>query len=119
MMRGRPQLRTLGGDLAWFILFFTLVATVFYLLGPLIGNLSPVMRANLPGSALGVVCPALAAGLAIVVRGGGKDLLRYLRPPRWSWWWLPAVGAAPLAATYELADATSTRIPALSTTTIQ
>ncbi|TFV81761.1 CPBP family intramembrane metalloprotease [Microbacterium sp. dk485] len=56
----RPARREIV-DIAWFLTILLAASAVFYVVGPLIGSLSSVTRANVPAAALMFVCPAIAA----------------------------------------------------------
>lgn len=83
-------------DLWQFGALALLFGGVFYLVGPLVGSLSAITRANVPGAALMFICPAIAAIIVAHHRGTLKDLASRLHWPRWSWWWLPAIAVMPL-----------------------
>lgn len=92
-----------GGTRSPVVAFLAVVfalGLVFYLAGGLFGGLGAVTGAPLPASALGFVCPALAAALLVRRRPGGigRWLRSGLRLPRGrrAWWWIPAVGLMPL-----------------------
>jgi uncharacterized protein len=91
-----------GGDRSPVVPFLTVVfatGLVFYLAGYLFGGLGGVTGAPLPASALGFVCPVLAAALLLHRRPGGisRWLRKGLRLPRGrrAWWWVPAVVLMP------------------------
>ncbi|QEW03518.1 type II CAAX prenyl endopeptidase Rce1 family protein [Microbacterium lushaniae] len=56
----RPVRREVA-DIGWFLAILFATSAVFYVVGPLIGSLSSVTRANVPAAALMFVCPAIAA----------------------------------------------------------
>ncbi|KKJ94158.1 CPBP family intramembrane glutamic endopeptidase [Micromonospora sp. HK10] len=86
---------------AFFGLVFAL-SGAFYLLGPLIGNLSRWTRADVPASALMFVCPATAAVVLMYRRRGRRGLGVWargmVRRPRTTQllWYLPALLLPPL-----------------------
>jgi uncharacterized protein len=97
--RRRHSLRR-PGPLGSFLVAVFGLGLLFYLVGFLFDGLGAVTGAALPASALGFVCPALAAALVLRRRPGGVRgwLRNSLRLPRGrrAWWWLPAVGLMPL-----------------------
>jgi hypothetical protein len=51
---------------AWFLLLVAALSVAFWIAGPLLGSLAPLVGANLPVSALQAVCPAIAAVIIAV-----------------------------------------------------
>jgi uncharacterized protein len=105
------------GPLALFLVAVFGLGLVFYLAGYLLGGLGAVTGAPLPASALGFVCPALAAALVLRRRPGGigrwmRDGLRVPRRPR-AWWWVPAIGLMPLVmvVSYLVLEAAGVALP--------
>ncbi|MER7460616.1 CPBP family intramembrane glutamic endopeptidase [Micromonospora sp. NPDC126480] len=95
--------RSLGGRrVVGFVALIFLMSAAFYTFGPSIGSLAPVTRADLPASALMVVCPGLAAVVLIRRRHGVAGVRLWVSaactPPRVRQfgWYATAVFLMPL-----------------------
>jgi membrane protease YdiL (CAAX protease family) len=85
-------------ELVAYAILVTLLAAVFYVLGPLLGSLSAVTKSNVPAAALMFVCPTIAAVLLARRSRRTRELMGALRLPRLPWYfWLATVLVLPLA----------------------
>jgi len=71
--------RAAGRRVVPFLALVFALSAVFYLLGPRIGGLSALTGAEVPGSALMFVCPAIAAVLLVHRQGADGGVRHWLR----------------------------------------
>ncbi|MFC4554982.1 CPBP family intramembrane glutamic endopeptidase [Georgenia faecalis] len=84
-------------DVRGYVVVLFATSTVFFLVGPLVGSLSEVTRASVPGSALAVVCPTVAAVVVARRTGTGAGLAAWLTtPPRGTGYAVLAVVVMPV-----------------------
>ena len=93
-----PSPRSTQTELGWFALLVLLLASVFYVVGPLLGSLSAVTQSNVPAAALMFVCPTIAALILARRSHAVRELLSRLRLPRMRWYiWLVVALVMPVA----------------------
>jgi uncharacterized protein len=85
-------------ELLGYAVLVTMLASVFYVVGPLLGSLSAVTKSNVPAAALMFVCPTIAAVVLARRSRRTRELFGTLRLPRLPWYfWLAAVLVLPVA----------------------
>lgn len=87
-IRSETAQRSPTHELVWFALLVTLLASIFYVVGPLLGSLSAVTKSNVPAAALMFVCPSIAAMVLARRCGSHRQLVATFRLPtvRWQVW---------------------------------
>jgi uncharacterized protein len=85
-------------ELLGYAVLVTLLSTVFYVVGPLLGTLSAVTKSNVPAAALMFGCPTIAAVVLARRSRRTRELFSAMRVPVLPWYfWLATILLMPVA----------------------